>query len=95
MKRKYIAIALFLGLTFLSASAETVITVTNMADNLKLDFKTDNYKLCAETVKQMQYPSDLGEPLFWFDCRRTNGWTFAAGGGGSWKYRIWWITAGI
>ena len=90
--KRYVAVALFLGL--LSASAETVITVTNMADNLKLDFNADNYKLCAETVKQTDYPSDIGEPLFWLDCKQTNGWTFAAGGG-SWKYRIWWITAGI
>lgn len=77
--KRYVAVALFLGL--LSASAETVITVTNMADNLKLDFNADNYKLCAETVKQTDYPSDIGEPLFWLDCKQTNGWTFAAGGG--------------
>ena len=76
---KYIAV-LFAGLT-LSVLSETVVTVTNMADNLKLDFKIDSYRLCAETVKQTEYPSDIGDPLFWFDCKRTNGWKFASGGG--------------
>ena len=78
--KKLLLVAVLAG-CFAGLRAETVVTVTNMADNLKLDFKIDNYKLCAETVKQTQYPSDIGEPLFWFDCKQTNGWTFAAGGG--------------
>ena len=77
--KKLLLVAVLAG-CFAGLRAETVVTVTNMADNLKLDFKIDNYKLCAETVKQTQYPSDIGDPLFWFDCSETNGWTFAADG---------------
>ena len=78
--KKLLLVAVLAG-CFAGLRAETVVTVTNMADNLKLDFKIDSYRLCAETVKQTQYPSDIGDPLFWFDCKQTNGWTFAAGGG--------------
>ena len=29
----------------------------------------------AATAKQATMPTDLGNPIFWFDCANTNGWT--------------------
>ncbi|MBO7207393.1 MAG: hypothetical protein J6W10_07235, partial [Kiritimatiellae bacterium] len=77
--KKLLLVAVLAG-CFAGLRAETVVTVTNMADNLLLDLKAADYRMKAETAKQTQYPSELGEPLFWFDCSETNGWTFAANG---------------
>ena len=62
--------------------ADTV--VTDVSDNPgyhQLNAATDVQKLVANTVKQVEYPSSVGNPQFWFDCTQTNGWTFAADGG--------------
>ena len=38
---------------------------------------TQSVKYTAETAKQVEFPSDVMTPTFWFDCSDTNGWTFA------------------
>ena len=39
------------------------------------------YTVKAQTHVQSSYPDDVGQPVFWFDARRTNGWTFASENG--------------
>ena len=79
---RYAVVALSLGLTLpaFPEAATTVTTVTNVADCLMLDFNSGNHGLVADTLHQTEYPADIGNPLFWFDCSETNGWTFAANG---------------
>ena len=66
---------------FLPAMAvDELVTVTNVTRSLMLNYNLTNYTITAETVHQTEYPSDIGDPIFWFDCRRTDNWTFAADG---------------
>ena len=66
---------------FLPAMAvDELVTVTNVTRSLMLNYNLTNYTVTAETVHQTEYPSDIGDPIFWFDCRRTDNWTFAADG---------------
>jgi hypothetical protein len=62
------------------AHSETIVAVTNTPGYVQLDAKSDTQKLVAGTTHQTAYPESIGNPQFWFDCTRTNGWTFAANG---------------
>ncbi len=62
------------------AYSETIVAVTNKPGYVQLDAKSDTQKLVAGTTHQTAYPESIGNPVFWFDCTRTNGWTIAADG---------------
>jgi len=71
------AIGLF---STLSVADEVEVVVTNTPGYVQLNAASAVQKLVPGTFKQNGYPSDLETPIFWFDCQRTNGWTFADGG---------------
>lgn len=63
-----------------AAVGETVIPVSNTVGFVELDAATDVPKLTASTIRQIGYPTAVGDPSFWLDCTRTNDWTFAPDG---------------
>ena len=63
-----------------AAVGETVIPVSNTVGFIEVDVATDVPKLTASTIRQIGYPTAVGDPSFWLDCTRTNDWTFAPDG---------------
>ena len=49
--------------------------------NLSQQFVSAETVFTAQTQKQVEFPGDVGTPIFWLDCASTNGWTFADDGG--------------
>jgi hypothetical protein len=56
--KKLLLVAVLAG-CFAGLRAETVITVTNTTEYLKLDFKSADYRIAAETMHQTEYPEDI------------------------------------
>jgi len=78
MKKCILTLSAFCGAFF--AYSENIVSVTNTPGYVQLDAKSDTLKIVAGTIHQTAYPESIGDPLFWFDCTRTNGWTVAADG---------------
>lgn len=64
----------------LAAVASAVCADVEFA-NVCQQYVSSDVVFTAQTPKQVDFPSDVGTPIFWLDCSCTNGWTFNAEGG--------------
>lgn len=72
--------------TILTACGVLAVASTGFADTVevtetaKVVANGDGWTVTPSTYRQTGYPTAVGEPQFWFDCTRTNGWEIAADG---------------
>ena len=62
------------------ATAADTLVVTNTTGITRISDASYAGGIVADTPHQTEYPSDVGDPIFWLDCATTNGWVIAANG---------------
>ena len=75
MKSYFPLLSVFVALPVV---ADTLV-VTNATAITRIS-TLDYDGIAADTPHQTDYPSDVGDPIFWLDCATTNGWEIAANG---------------
>jgi hypothetical protein len=73
-KTKSVSAVVVLCLFSFFENAKGDYEVVDVANSYRQLFST-NYAFRASTVKQKEYPAELGMPSFWFDASDTEGWT--------------------
>ena len=59
------------------AYAGTVTDVTELNQTIA---QTGHVYRAAAALESVEFPDDVGDPIFWLDCTETNGWEIAADG---------------